>query len=228
MRSGILHQRRLGDLELERRRRDAVRAERVAHLIEKAALLQLAQRQVQRHAARRRHRALPRAVVGADAVQHPIAELQDEIRFLGERHEVRRKHEAALGQVPAQQRFDAFDAPRRDAVLRLVVQAQLVALERAAQLALQHQPLDGLRIHVARVVLEAVAAGFLRLVQRRVGVANQVDDVVAVARVDRDTHARREEDLLAVHLERLAGRRRAAAARARSDAAASRRAARSR
>ena len=87
------------------------------------------------------------------------------------------------------------------------MQPQLVALERAAQLALQHQALDGFRVHVARVVLEAVAAGLLGLVQRRVGVANQIDDVVAVARVNGEAHARREEDLLAVHLERLAGRR---------------------
>ena len=43
---GVLHQRRLRDLELERRRRDSMRAERLADLIEEATLLQLAQRQV--------------------------------------------------------------------------------------------------------------------------------------------------------------------------------------
>jgi hypothetical protein len=84
------------------------------------------------------------------------------------------------------------------------VQPQLVSLEGAAQLALQHQALDGLGVHVARVVLEAVAAGLLRLVQRRVGVTDQIDDVVAVARIDGYPHAGRQEDLFAMNLKGLA------------------------
>ncbi len=86
----------------------------------------------------------------------------------------------------------------------MVLDPELVALESAAQLALEHQPLDRCGIHVRRIPLVAVTAGFLRLVQRRVGVADQIDDVLAVARIDRDTHAGCQKDLLAVHLERFA------------------------
>jgi hypothetical protein len=94
---GVFHERRLRALELERRGRNAVGTEGLAHLLEETALLQLPQRQIHGHAARRWHGALPSAVIRANPVQHPVAELQDEVRFLGERHEVRRVHEAALG-----------------------------------------------------------------------------------------------------------------------------------
>src|SRR5690606_26847269 len=142
----------------------------------------------------------------ADAIEHPVADLQDQVRLLGERDEVRRVDEAALREVPAHQRLGAGDPPGLHVVLRLIVQAQLVALEGAPQLALQHQALDRRRAHLARVELVAVAAGFLGPVERGVCVADQVDDVVGVARVERDADAGGHEDLLAMRLEWLADR----------------------
>ncbi len=78
---------------------------------DEAGLPQLLQRQVQRDAARRRRPAsLERAVVEADAVQHPLADAADEVVLLGQRDELRRRDVAVARQPPAQQRLGADDA----------------------------------------------------------------------------------------------------------------------
>ena len=82
--------------------------------------------------------------------------------------------------IPAHKRFTAFDSTVLEGVFRLVVQPELVVLERSSQLALQHQAFDGLHVHVGRIVLEAIAAGLLCVVKRRIGISDQIDDIVPV------------------------------------------------
>ena len=65
-------------------------AEHVAAAGDEARLLELPQRQVDGDAAGLRHRLLPFAVVGADAIHHPLADVQDQTGFLGQRDELRR------------------------------------------------------------------------------------------------------------------------------------------
>ncbi len=108
------------------------------------------------------------------------------------------------GQAPAQQRFRTDDAAVAQVDLRLIEHDQLVALQRTAQLALQHQPLDRGRVHLRRIEGEAVAAVLLRVVHRRVGVADQVDHVLRVLRTERDTDARGQEHFLLIDVVRLA------------------------
>src|ERR1700735_2435209 len=67
---GVRHQSRLGDLELERRGRDAVTAKHRAAAQDEARLAQLLQRQIERDATRVRHLALHLAVVPANPVQY--------------------------------------------------------------------------------------------------------------------------------------------------------------
>ena len=78
---------------------------------------------------------------------------------------------------------------------------ELVALERAAQLALQHQAFDRRRIHLRRVEREGIAAVLLRVVHRRVGVADQVDDVLRIARAEGDADAGGEKYFVLIELE---------------------------
>ena len=104
-------------------------------------------------------------------------------------------------QPPAQQRLGADDAAVAQVDLGLVAHHELVALQRAAQLALQHQPLDGGGVHLRRVEREGVAAVLLGVVHRRVGVADQVDDVLRIARAEGDADARGEEHLVLLQLE---------------------------
>ena len=143
-------------------------------------------------------------VVHANPVQHPLADLENEVRLLRERNELRRRNVAVSGQPPAQQRFGADDAAVAQVDLRLVLDDELVALQRAAQLALQHEPLDGGGIHLGRVEREGVAAVLLRVVHRRIRVADEVDDVLGVARAQRYADARRQKDFVLVELERAA------------------------
>ena len=93
---------------------------------------------------------------------------------------------AVTRQAPAQQRLGADDFAAREVDLGLVAHEELVAVERAPQLALQHQPLDGGGVHFRRVEALAVTAGALGVVHRGVGVADQVDDVVGVLGAGRD------------------------------------------
>ena len=143
-----------------------------------------------------RHALLPHGVVAAHLVQHPRADVEDEARFLRERDELRRGDVAVTRQAPAQQRLGADDLAARQVDLGLVADEELVAVERASQLALEHEPLDGGGVHLGRVVHVTVTAGALGVVHRRVRVADQVDDVVGVLRAGRDADARRDLHLV--------------------------------
>ena len=161
-------------------------------------------RQVERYAPGVPALGLHLAVVQAHAVQHPFADVQDEVGFLGERNEMRGRDVAVPGQPPAQQGLGADDAAVAQVDFRLVADIELVALQRAAQLALQHQPLDRRGVHLRGVEGEGVAAVLLGVVHGRVGVADDVDDVFRVARAEGDADAGRQEDLVLVQLERAA------------------------
>ena len=66
----------------------------------------------------------------------------------------------------------------REVDLRLVEQLQLIALERAAQLALDELAAQRSPVHALLEELVAVAAALLDLVERQVGVADQVARVL--------------------------------------------------
>ena len=114
---------------------------------------------------------------------------------------MRGRNVAVARQPPAQQRFGADDAAVAQVDLRLVADHELVAFQRAAQLALQHQPLDRRGIHLRRVEGEGVAAVLLGVVHRRIGVADQVDDVLGIARAEGDADARGEKYFVLVAAE---------------------------
>ncbi len=68
---------------------------------------------------------------------HPVTQRHDQTALLGQRHEFARRQQAALTVAPAHQRFEADDLPVRKVQAWLVVQFQLVAAQRPAQLAFQ-------------------------------------------------------------------------------------------
>src|SRR5450759_4268854 len=194
------HESRLGDLKLKRGRRDAVLPEHRAAAQDEACLAQLLQRQVERDATRVSHFVLHLAVVPAYPVQYPFANVEDEARFFGERNKLRGRDVAVPRQAPAQQRLGADDAAVSKVNLWLVANHELIALECAAQLALQHEPLNRRRIHLRRIERKGIAAVLLGVVHRRVRIADEVDDVFCIARTERDADARRQEHLVLVQL----------------------------
>ncbi len=112
---------------------------------------------------------------------------------------------AVPGQPPAQQRLGADDAAVAQVDLRLVVDHELVALDRAPQLALEHQPLDRRRVHLLRIEGEGIAAVLLRVIHGGIGIADQVDDIVGIARAEGDADTHGQEHFLLVDVKSRAG-----------------------
>src|SRR5690606_34665330 len=90
-----------------------------------------------------------------------------------------------------------------DVDLRLVLERELLALERTPKLRLEREPLDRQRARGLRVELKVVLALVLRAIHREVGFLHQRPRVVAVAGIERDADAGRDAALLTHDLDRL-------------------------
>ena len=77
---------------------------------------------------------------GGRPLLHPAPDRLDQAAVLGDRDEVGRVEQAALGVLPAHQRLEPMISPVREGDHRLVVEVELVAFERVAQLALDLEP----------------------------------------------------------------------------------------
>src|SRR3712207_941170 len=84
-----------------------------------------------------------------------------------------RSEQAPLGVLPARQRLHPDDLKRIEADDRLVVEDQLVAIDPAAQLALDLKPLDRAGAQLLAEQLGAAATMLLGPVHRGVGVAHK-------------------------------------------------------
>ena len=139
---------------------------------------------------------------GAGGAQHPLPDLLDQAGFLGDRHEIGRRDHAAHRMPPAQQRLAAGDLVAAQIDLRLIVQLERALRQRRAQIRLQLAAMIGLLLH--RRVEEAIgsAAGRLRGIHREIGVLQQIEQIGAVARGDRDADAGVAGKLMAMAVER--------------------------
>jgi hypothetical protein len=105
--------------------------------------------------------------------------------------------------LPAQQGLDAGNAVALKVALGLIVQDELVALERPAQAGFQHQPLDRLGLDLRGMQQTRVAAGFLGGVHRSFGVLGERDLVVGVGGKQRGADAGSHAAFLTVERQRL-------------------------
>ena len=74
--------------------------------------------------------------------QHPLGQRADEIGLLGQRHERAGRNQAHLRMAPPDQRFRPHGRAIAHGYLRLVLEEQLVSLERVGQVVQQPQPAD--------------------------------------------------------------------------------------
>src|SRR5262249_15631854 len=105
----ILHDDRLGQLQLERTASEGRARQYAADILDEITAQQLARRHVdageQRLAAA--YRALPFGKLPGGALQGEQAEVDDQADLFRDGDEFRRRQAAELGMVPAQQRFEA-------------------------------------------------------------------------------------------------------------------------
>ena len=109
--------------------------------------------------------------------------------------------------APAEQGLQADHGAARRLQLRLVVELELVAGQRRAQLALQRQALDRRGAEPAAVELEIAAALPLGMVHGEVGVLQQGLRIVAVIGEERDPDAGADHHRLLAQIERMVERR---------------------
>ena len=130
----VLHDERLGDFQFQVARRQAGFVQGGGDDLRQVGQAELARREVDRHAQVGVDGFHPLLGLAAGLQQHPFADRHDQAGFLGDGDELGRRDQAEFGMVPAQQRLEAADgAAAAEVDLRLVVQDELVALQRAAQ-----------------------------------------------------------------------------------------------
>ncbi len=196
----VLHEEALGDLELEAVRREAgLGQDRFHHLVE-VGRRNLHRRKIDRDLQWRR----PFRGAPASLGQRPGAERQDEAAVLGHRDEHGRRHHAPDRMAPAGERLEAGHhiAPQVDD--RLIVQLELLALDRLAQVHLDLPPVVDLLVH--RLFVEAVVAARRRLHRVKCEVCShqQIVGIGAVARTDGDPDADAGSDAMTIDLVGLA------------------------
>ncbi len=108
--------------------------------------------------------------------------------------------------LPPDERLDCDDSPVGEVGFRLIVEDELVLVERAAKLCGERQPVRAVLVALGRVELTA-AAVLLREVHRHVGALEQCVNVGAVLGVERDADARLEVERDAFERERPAQHR---------------------
>ncbi|MFO1408778.1 MAG: hypothetical protein U1F06_00130 [Steroidobacteraceae bacterium] len=184
---GIAREHRLGELELQRRRRHAAEAQRVVDMGEEGVVQQLLHRDVDRdRAGALAHQA---ARLHAGAAQHPVAEARHLAALLGQRDELRRRHLAELRVVPAQQCLERTHAAALQVDDRLEVQLEAVGVDRLAQRGQHAEALLGAPRGVGPEQAAGATAEQLGLVRRDAGVAHRRLGVARLAGHVRDADA---------------------------------------
>jgi len=116
----------------------------------------------------------PAAGLGAGSREHEAAERPDHAYLLGERDEDGRRHGTALRVIPARERLDRGQPARPDLHDRLVEDRDLAAVERAAQVCFELDPIGERLVHRWLVRDEATLSLALSRIHREIGVAEQL------------------------------------------------------
>jgi len=112
-----------------------------------------------------------------------------------------RQRQAALRMVPSRQRFDADDPAGHHLDLRLVVDFELVPVERSAQLVGQRDALAHLPVEFHRMEAIAVAAFSLRAIESEIGLGQHRLRPLDLRIVEGNSGADRDVHRVAVDVE---------------------------
>jgi hypothetical protein len=149
------------------------------------------------------HRGQHALGVPATLAQDPAADRDDQAGLLGDRDELVRRHEPALGVVPAQQRLHAGDAAVLEAHDGLVVELQLAGRDRALEVRAQFEAGEHALVHLGFEQAVAALAVALGDVHRGVGVADHLVGARVRLRVEHgDAEAAPQRELLVAGAQR--------------------------
>ena len=191
-----------GDLERQRVCLEPRSDEDGGDVVDEADIEQLTRREVHRDAeVEVGMRPLPHDGLRARLRQHPPTELDDQPGLLGERDELARGKEAARRVLPTHQRLEPAHLAGAQPNRRLVVHHELVRAQCTAELGFEVQPRQGRVVHLGLVDPHTGLALALGLVHGHVGVAYELLGAVA-GPVERDSHARGDQQLLGRDRER--------------------------
>ena len=202
-RVGVVHHRAFGHLQLQQGRVEAGFGQYPRHPQIQLAAAEQAAGHVHRDKTQRRACRLPGHHLPAGVLQYPGIDGADQAAFLGNRDKFPRRHQAALGVLPAHEGFGADHALVFQADQRLVVDPQLVVLQGMAQGADQLDPLACVLGQLLGVEGVALAAAALGLEQRRIDIAQHLGHVLAVAVEQTDADAGADKQLLTHDFEGL-------------------------
>jgi len=172
-------------------------------LVDEIGLAKLARTDIHRHLQFSHTTVIvPGCELRAGGCQNPLANRDDQTGILSQRNEVAGRDQTMLRMLPSHEGLGAED-PTPGVDLRLIVEEELVLLQRQVQILLELPPVPGCLIHACRKELNVVASSRLGVIHRRVGVAHQQFDRVTVTGEDGDTDARGRVHGLTIDLVRL-------------------------
>ena len=183
--------------------RHAVGGDGLVNVLDQIAALEQAVRHVDRNRIGKAEIHRPHLGLACGFAQRPFGQRHDQPGFFGQRNEVARRHQH-MAALPAHQRLGAHHARRAHIDLGLVMQHQFVALDGLVQGAFEFELFAPATRQLRAVDGRRIAPGRLGRVHRDVGIAQQIGDVFAVVREQRDAHAGGDKALLAGDEDRLA------------------------
>src|SRR5579863_3308947 len=200
----VLQQRGLGDLQIDAETARIARPilDQIEHEIDEVPSTKLYRRDVDRDAYRAQPDPPPSVAVLQGALHHPFADRNDQSGRLQHGQEARGEHQAVFGMVPSQKRFEGFDVTADNVDLRLVVDLELLLVDRLAQPVLEHHPFGNFTAHL-ELVVQVLFAGFLRVLERRLGLLYQGAAVLSVDAVARHSRVAGNADTAAFDPEGL-------------------------
>src|SRR5690606_34581328 len=139
--------------------------------------------------------AAPGRRLQARVLEHPFAERKDQPAVLGDRNKLRGLDVAELLVVPPEERLRADESARRELDARLITQLEPILFERKTKTVLDLQALDRSGVHLLGVVRIRRLPLLLRVVHRRIGVADQLVARLTVVGIRRDADARRDDEV---------------------------------
>ncbi len=137
---------------------------------------------------------------GGGALEHPVADRQDEAGFLGQGDEFRGRDRSLVGMVPTQERLGIDDIAGGEVDDRLVMHVELAVLQGAPQIEYELMARRRRPLHFGGEPVETGSAGTLGGIHRLIGVLHQGFGAVAIvgeagqADAGRDLGGRRAYD----------------------------------